>query len=235
MTKADGRSLFRWGDGQPPADQIGSFTLGAVYVAPMSMAAAYATVAARGRYCHPVLISSISSHAGQPLTVESAHCRQVIPKAWADAANYILQGVLTGGTAVGRGIGRPAAAKTGTSDGGYYAAFGGFTPTLAGYVSVFNPLNPTGAGAMINSNANYREIGGGLATPGQMFGANAPGATWQLTFLHANLGPPLSFVGVPTNSPFFSQGSGIIAPNPPKKKPPKGPGGSPTPTPSPSH
>ncbi len=70
-------------------------------------------------------------------------------KAVADAANYILQGVLVSGTAAGRGIGRPAAAKTGTANGGYYAAFAGYTPTLAGYVSVFNPLNPTTGGAML--------------------------------------------------------------------------------------
>ena len=37
---------------------------------------------------------------------------------------------------------RPAAGKTGTSDNFDYAAFGGYTPDLAGYVSVFNPVDP---------------------------------------------------------------------------------------------
>ena len=47
------------------------------------------------------------------------------------------------GTAAGRAIpGHTAAAKTGTANGGYFAAFAGYTPTLAAYVSVFNPYNP---------------------------------------------------------------------------------------------
>ncbi len=55
--RADGRSLLA-GVGrpgspgyQPPADDLPSFTLGSVSVSPMTMAAAYATVAARGIYC----------------------------------------------------------------------------------------------------------------------------------------------------------------------------------------
>ena len=82
----------------------------------------------------------------------------------ADAANYVLQGVLGGGgTAFNRGIGIPAAAKTGTANGGYYAAFAGYTPRLAGYVSVFNPFSPTGSGAMIYPRADYREVDGSLS------------------------------------------------------------------------
>ena len=68
----------------------------------------------------------------------------------ADAVNYILQGVLTTGTAasVGGLSGRQAAGKTGTSNvangfGTPYAAFAGYTPSLVGYVSVFNPISPT--------------------------------------------------------------------------------------------
>ena len=53
VTRADGRSLLQWDHGQPPADDLPSFTLGSVNVSPMSMAAAYATVAARGMYCTP--------------------------------------------------------------------------------------------------------------------------------------------------------------------------------------
>ncbi len=108
----------------------------------MSMAAAYATVAARGVYCKPVAVAKIISPTGAKLPVESAGCHQAIPAGVADAASYILQGVLTSGTAAGLGIGRPAAGKTGTSDNFDFAAFGGYTPDLAGYVSVFNPTDP---------------------------------------------------------------------------------------------
>lgn len=230
--RADGKSLLSWvgkpgaPGSQPPADDLASFTLGSVNVSPMSMAAAYATVAARGVYCRPIAISRITDLAGHNLPIESAGCHRVMNKGVADAANYILRGVLVNGTAGGRGIGRPAAAKTGTANGGYYAAFAGYTPTLVGYVSVFNPLNPTGSGAMLGYRANYREFPGGyLNAPGQMFGDNAPGATWEYSFTHAFLGQPIDFVAPPAYYFGLGPGSAPIAPPKPKKQPGGGGGG----------
>ncbi|HTP17808.1 MAG TPA: transglycosylase domain-containing protein, partial [Streptosporangiaceae bacterium] len=141
--RADGVALLK-GVGNPsqadylyPADEVPSFTLGSVYVSPMSMADAYATVAARGIYCRPTAITKIVTATGSALPVASPGCHRVLSAAVADAANHILQGVLTasGATADNRSIGMPAAAKTGTANGGYYAAFAGYTPRLAGYVS----------------------------------------------------------------------------------------------------
>ena len=103
----------------------------------------------------------------------------------ADAASYILQGVLTTGTAAGLGIGRPAAGKTGTSDNFDFAAFGGYTPDLAGYVSVFNPIDPVKFPMQGVPGSCYR-----LGCPGEMFGADAPAHTWQMTFEHAALACP---------------------------------------------
>jgi membrane peptidoglycan carboxypeptidase len=241
MTRADGTSLLSYdkaigGSAGDSADNFASFTLGSVYVSPMSMAAAYASVAARGWYCSPqaiVKIQVISS--GAELPVQPAQCHRDMPQGVADAANYILQGVLNvpGATAAGRGIpGHQAAAKTGTANNGYYAAFAGYTPTLAGYVSVFNPYNPTGAGAMIGSNSCYQDLSG-ESCPGQMFGDNAPGATWEYTFLRAALGRDVSFVTPPGS--FFSLGNGLGAPKTVggKKKPPKKPCVGPTCPPSP--
>jgi membrane peptidoglycan carboxypeptidase len=246
MTRADGTSLLE-GEGKPgspdyiePAYDVPSFTLGAVNVSPMNMAGAYATVAARGVYCKPVAIESIVGTGGRHYPVESASCRRVFSTAVADAASYILQGVITSGTAASpsRAIGRPAAAKTGTANGGFYAAFGGYTPTLAGYVSVFNPVKPTvpeyeGGNAMTGQGSCYRESpadGGYPFCPGQMFGDNAPGATWQMTFMHAGLGPPRSFIPVPGDSEFFSMGTGVNSPKPPKPKKPAKPAPGPTST-----
>src|SRR5258708_12813721 len=94
-------------------------------------------------YCTPIAISRILTGSGAGLPVEPANCHRAFSTEVADAANYILQGVLVSpGTAAGRGIGVPAAGKTGTSDGGFYAAFGGDTPPLAGFLSGFNPLHP---------------------------------------------------------------------------------------------
>jgi membrane peptidoglycan carboxypeptidase len=212
MHRADGASLLKPDGKVESADNDPSFTLGTVNVSPLSMAAAYATVAARGTYCTPVAITRIVSETGHSLPVPSAGCHRTISPQVADAANYILQGVLTNGTAAGLGIGRPAAGKTGTSNvangnGTPYAAFAGYTPTLAAYVSVFNPVSPTGH-TMTYTTACYRQQGGYRPCPSEMFGADAPGHTWQLSFEQANLGPAAGFVGVPGNSPFMSKGNG---------------------------
>jgi membrane peptidoglycan carboxypeptidase len=237
MTRADGLSLLKrdpsLGRNGLPADDLASFTLGSVYVSPMSMAAAYATVASRGVYCHPIAITAITDAHGKSLPVESAGCHRVLSKGVADATNYALENVLVAGTAFNRGIGRPAAAKTGTANGGYYAAFAGYTPTLVGYVSVFNPANPTGAGAMVGCpQSDYRELNTNYPTcPGQMYGDNAPGATWQFTFFHAALGPRLRFPYPPL---YFGPGTGTHVAAPPKKKK-GGPGPSPSPSPPGHH
>jgi membrane peptidoglycan carboxypeptidase len=244
MTRADGGSLLKPDNGQLSADNYPSFTLGSVNVSPMSMATAYASVAADGMYCAPKVLTKIVTVTGTQLPLQPDSCHRDMSRAVATAANYILQGVLESGTAAGRTIGRPAAGKTGTANTGYYAAFAGWTPTLAGYVSVFNPLDPTTGGAMLGSNSCFRQVGlgatGELSCPGQMYGDDAPGATWEDTFLNAQLGPALSFPSVPGDSPFWAQGPGnvekpVSTPKPPPGHHgpggPGGPGGRPTPPP----
>jgi membrane peptidoglycan carboxypeptidase len=223
MTRADGTSLLSNDGTQYSADNIPSFTLGSVNVSPLSMAAAYATVAARGIYCSPIAIEKIITASGGSLSVPSANCHAAIPSDVADAVNYILQGVLTTGTAasVGGLNGRDAAGKTGTSNvqngfGTPYAAFAGYTPNLVGYVSVFNPISPTVHDLMGGSASCYQLEYGGLACPSQMFGTNAPASTWHMTFDHANLGPLTYFVPVPPDSPFNSKGDGQVVQQPKK-------------------
>jgi membrane peptidoglycan carboxypeptidase len=243
MTRVDGTPLFSWdsNDGKacprastkqteahclPPADSLPTFTLGSVNVSPLSMAAAYATMPARGRYCSPVAIDKIVTDTGSTLAVPGADCHQAISSDIADAVNYILQGVLTSGTAAGMELAnRQAAGKTGTSNiqsgnGTPYAAFAGYTPNLASFTSVFYPAAPTTARhAMGGMNACYRGEDGSLQNcGGEMFGANAPASTWHMTFDHANLGKNENFVPVPGDSPFNSQGDGTVVKQPKKKK-----------------
>ncbi len=224
--RADGTSLLR-ADGQPgkpgyqlPADDLPSFTLGSVSVSPMTMADAYATVAAQGIYCRPVAISAVVTSNGTRLPVESAGCHRVISAAVADAATHVLQGVLTAGTARGDGVTRdgvyiPQAGKTGTANSFDFAAFGGYTPRLAGYVSMFNPAGPI-THPMVGDASCYRSSAGALDCPGSVFGANA-GAIWQLTFEHADLGSPVaSFATAPGEASFYADGSGTQAGKPGK-------------------
>jgi membrane peptidoglycan carboxypeptidase len=220
--RADGTSLLRAdgspgsADYQPAADDLPSFTLGSVSVSPMTMAAAYATVAAGGVYCAPVAIGKITGIGGVRLPVLPADCHRVVPANVARAATRILEGVLAkGGTAAGDGITQdgasiPAAGKTGTANSFDFAAFGGFTPRLAGYVSMFNPTGPI-SHPMVGDASCYRSSGGALDCPGSIFGANA-GQIWQLTFDHANLGGSVASFAPPSGGDFYREGSGRPGP-----------------------
>jgi membrane peptidoglycan carboxypeptidase len=226
--RADGRSLFQKAGGQYPADDIPSFTLGSINVSPMTMAAAYATVAARGKYCTPIAVAKIVDRSGDRLPVKSAGCHQVISPAVADAAIHVLQGVLVSpGTAAGdqftqHGVVPPQAGKTGTANDFEFAAFGGFTPRLAGYVSMFYPAETRPMEG--DPDSCYRLSTGSFFCAGETFGANA-GQIWQFTFQHANLGKTIAnFVPVPSDSQFYSAGDGVSSPKPPKPKGGKGGG-----------
>jgi membrane peptidoglycan carboxypeptidase len=216
VTRVDGKSLLAPDGSQPQADALPAFTLGAVNVSPMSMAAAYATPAANGVYCAPIALTKIIDDTGKSIPVPSAGCHQAIPVRVAQAVNYILQGVFTGAgaTAAGQGLANyPAAGKTGTSNvaNGYgtpYAAFAGYTTELAGYVSVFNPVSPTVKDTMANTSACYRSWYGYQDCPNEMYGANAPLSVWHETFDHVNLSGSVAFDPVPPGSALWNSGDG---------------------------
>jgi membrane peptidoglycan carboxypeptidase len=220
LTTASGQNLLA-----AHADGDAAFTLGPINVSPLSMAAAYATVASGGMYCSPVALTKVTNDEGKSIPVPSAGCRRALSSSIADAVNYILQGVFTWNGATGAGLGPirgyQMAGKTGTSNvesnnGTPYAAFAGYTTNLASYTSVFNPVAPTGKDTMAYTTACYRTFSGGQSCPSEMFGANAPGSTWNVTFQSANLGPWQAFRAVPGSSQLWSKGNGQVTPAAPK-------------------
>ena len=221
LTWPDGKSLLkpdRRENHQQSADNNPSFTLGADNLAPIDVAASDAVLPARGIYCSPIAITKIVTDTGQKLPVESANCHRALSQAVADAANYILQGDLTAGTATSDTIGRPSASKTGTADNYVSAYFVGYTPQLLGSIWVGNPA---GQIPMIGTNSCYR-----LGCVGSMYGSMAPGHTWQMTFLRALQGlPPRGFVLPDPSSELFSMGNGqvVAQPKPPHHGPPPPP------------
>ncbi len=64
----------------------------------------------------------------------------MLKEATADNVTDVLEGVLTSGTAAGKGIGRPAAGKTGTTQDNRDSWFVGYTPTLS--AAVFMGYDP---------------------------------------------------------------------------------------------
>lgn len=169
-----------------PIPVVPSFTLGTATVAPLNMANAFATFAARGVRCDPIAITKVVDRNGKPLDVPDAECNRVMPKGVADGVSHILQGVLDKGTAAGADISRPAAGKTGTVDSYAAAWFVGYTPKLASAVWVGDPRG--------GRNHPLRNITIGGEYYDKIYGATLPAPIWQTSMTKALQGvPPGSF------------------------------------------
>ncbi|WP_342775779.1 transglycosylase domain-containing protein [Nonomuraea deserti] len=165
-----------------PLTEFETFTLGTNEMDPVTVATAYAAIGARGKYCKPMAISKITDRYGKVKTYKP-ECKQAFDPEVADAASYILEGVFTKGTMRGvGGIGRPAGGKTGTTDDQAAAWFAGFTPDLAGAVSIGDTR-----GAQ-NHKLNGVTIGGRYYS--SVFGASIPGPIWKDTMISALKGVP---------------------------------------------
>ncbi|MBE3008593.1 penicillin-binding protein [Microbispora sp. NEAU-D428] len=170
------------------------FTLGFNEMDPVTVATAYATLGARGKYCAPMAITEITDRFNK-VTSFKPECKQVVEEEVADAATSILSGVFTKGTMSGvGGIGRDAAGKTGTGDVSRTVWFAGFTPDLAGAVSLGDPRGP------VRYPLSNRVIGG--RSYGSVFGASIPGPIWKATFLSALKGVEASSFVKPDMSRF---------------------------------
>jgi membrane peptidoglycan carboxypeptidase len=111
-----------------------SFTLGTAEVNPLSVANAYATFAAGGIHCDPVIVSKITDGTGKDREVPGADCKRVISSDVASAVDSMLSSVVTKGTGARARTddGRPQAGKTGTIDSNAAVWYVGYTPQIAG-------------------------------------------------------------------------------------------------------
>jgi membrane peptidoglycan carboxypeptidase len=88
-------------------------------IAPLTLAAAYAAIAAQGMYCSPVGVEKLVGPSGKDLGTQSSDCHQAVPSNIADTAAKALQGVMSAG---GTGItanpndGTAFIGKTGTTN-----------------------------------------------------------------------------------------------------------------------
>jgi membrane peptidoglycan carboxypeptidase len=170
---------------RPPSPVDGSLTLGTWGVSPLTMASAYATIAAHGRYCAPYGIVSARAAEGDRLGIASARCRQVIDRSVADTTAQILTHVINGPgghTGALAAIGRPAAGKTGTTQGYGAAWFDGFTPQLATAVWVGDPRGPAHPLADFTLDGRYWQ---------RVFGGDLPAMIWAATMKDALVGVPV--------------------------------------------
>ncbi|NUR84526.1 MAG: penicillin-binding protein [Nonomuraea sp.] len=196
IARADGRDL----------EEYETFTLGINEMDPVTVANAYAAIAARGTYCAPLAVTKVTDTGTGRTTRYRPTCRQALDPEVADATAHVLEGVFTKGTMRGvGGIGRPAAGKTGTTDGYASAWFAGFTPDLAGAVSIGDPR-----GAQ-----RHKLVGttiGGRYYP-LVAGASLPGPIWTATMTAALKGTtPTPFT--PVNRPRFTGCTTTCTPTP---------------------
>lgn len=115
-----------------PAVHCASVALGSESVSPLDMASAYGVFAARGLRVEPTPVIRVTDLEGNVLIDRSQpEAVRVLDEPVADNVTDVLRGVLVSGTAAGRGIDRPAAGKTGTTQDNRDAWFVGYTPTLS--------------------------------------------------------------------------------------------------------
>lgn len=107
---------------------LGGLTRG---VTPLEMASAYGVIANLGVRVEPMAIVKVVARDGSVLEENHSTGKSVVKASSAYVLVDMMKGVLTRGTGGGANIGRPMAAKTGTTSDYKDAWFVGFTPDLS--------------------------------------------------------------------------------------------------------
>jgi membrane peptidoglycan carboxypeptidase len=172
-----------------------SLTLGVADVSPMTMAAAYAAFAAKGKYCAPIAITSIKDRNGKELAIPKKDCKQALDEKVANTVNYGLSKVLTpSGTGASIGPlpgGRPASGKTGTTNDSVDTWFAGYTPQLSTAVWVGDPEPRKVGNHYERKTLNYRTING--VRQGSVYGATFAGKIWKKIMVPALKGTEIKY------------------------------------------
>ncbi len=176
------------GNGDPLL-RVPSFTLGTMEVSPLSVANAYATFAAHGRYCEPVSIVEIRDRNGARVPIPDGNCRQILDRDVADGVTYMLNGVvdgnISGRTGAAMSLGdRPVAGKTGTTNESAAVWFAGYTPQVAAAVWVGDPRGGFAFPLKdVTINGTYYR---------QVFGGTFPGPIWKESMQIASANLPIA-------------------------------------------
>ncbi len=170
--------------GTNPSNVIGTDS-----IAPLTMAAAFATFASGGIYCAPIAITSVQDANGEEIKIPSAGCQPVLEPRIANAVNYALSNVWKG---TAKSVGAPgftSAGKTGTTSHNEDTWFVGYTPLLAAAVWVGYSERPTPVqGLPVNGQwVNY------------MYGSTVAAPTWKRFMTQAMAGRDVPAFTAPGN------------------------------------
>jgi membrane peptidoglycan carboxypeptidase len=123
-------------------DYTPSFTIGSLEISALTEAEAYATFAARGVHCDPIILRSVTDRNGGAIAVPDANCAQTIDPEVADGVSYVLSGGTVRQTisSVWRG---GVTGKSGTTDSSKSVWYAGYTPlAAAGAMIAVDPTHP---------------------------------------------------------------------------------------------
>ncbi|MCE0534557.1 penicillin-binding protein [Kineosporia rhizophila] len=168
-------AAVEWGEEKATTgipDTVPSIVLGTINQSPLTMANAYATFAASGKYCEPIAVTSIKDRNGKAVKIPKTSCKQTVPANVANTATLGLSRALINGTAASTGrlsSGQDASGKTGTTNNSQDTWFVGYTPQLSTSVWV-GPETVNGKrkymqGVRINGQWHSHVYGGTIAAP----------------------------------------------------------------------
>ena len=186
-------------DTTPALGPYRSVALGVASPHVIDVAAAYSTFAARGQQVAPTVILEVRGDNGGLLYQHTANVKQTFDSNTADTVNYALQKVVTNGTGrVAQDLGRPAAAKTGTTNDNKSAWFVGYTPQLVTAVM------------MVKDGPNNQPVSlsgtGGLST---VTGGSFPARIWTAYMKAALEGQPVQQFDRPADIPSASPSASV--------------------------
>ena len=138
-----------------------STVLGVPSVKPLDMASAYATFAANGVHHETHSIKTIHQGAEDKEVYKAEDKgKRVFDKAVGAETSYALSQVVQGGSgSYAQNLGRPAAGKTGTTNGNTAAWFSGYTPNLVTSVVLYREVD--GKQMSIGAYGGRGEVTGG--------------------------------------------------------------------------
>jgi penicillin-binding protein 1A len=139
-------SMARAAGIESPLPKSLTLALGSGEVSPLELVNAYATLADGGLRAEPIFLRKVVSPEAEVLVENRADAKPSIPAGVAFQITSLMESVVEEGTARGvRGLGRPVAGKTGTTNEARDAWFLGFTPeTVAGVWIGFDDNKPLG-------------------------------------------------------------------------------------------
>lgn len=172
--------------------------IGTQDVAPLTMANAYATVAAKGVHCDPIALDSVTGPHGRNYPVPGADCRQTIDPDVAAGVTYALKNVLTRGSGYNIPVNKShdIFAKTGTTDGNTMTWTVGATSGIstASWFGSYQGIGPRWVNQNITINGKYYAAVDGADIAGGQWGHLMDAAAQQYPAAPFAL-PPASMLG----------------------------------------